>query len=424
MFFIFFFSLFTFELNINKTVELALLNSENLKISELQYSKAIEQYKEVKSSIYPKVTGSIDWYNYILAPSIRMDMPPELGGNTIEAKVKKPYEMTYGLTLSQVVWTFGKVQTAIDLAKDYKETQSHINNIAKYDITYFAKNLYYSALYTLKLKNIALESYNNALNNQKILKNNYARVSRFDNLKMSSDVSNRVVILNNANKNYNNILIHLKSLINIEYEDINLTDNFITNFPKYNLSKLKENLEHNEPNLKALKTSVEINKHLINISKADYYPSLGSFLNYSYTGNSDDTFIGTNYLRNNFTIGLSLRGNIFDSGETKSKINQAKYDYNIAQLQFDLEKKNLFTELESVYSDYINLIETYKANKNYELLSSQTYDASISSFIAGKLTQMNLNDIELMLLSSKIQSLETLYNINLAINKITRLSEF
>lgn len=423
MFFILFLMLNAMDLSLEKAIELALINSESLKISELEYNKSLEQYKEVKSSIYPKVTGSIDWYNYVLPPVIRMDMPPELGGNTIEAKVKKPYEMTYGVTLSQVVWTFGKLGSAIELAKDYKEAQNQIKEITKYDITLAVKNLYYSTLFTYKLKLIAEESHKNALKNQKTLKESFGRISRFDNLKMSSDISNRVVLLNNSNKNYENVLINLKSFLNLD-SNIALTDKFIEDFPKYNIADLKNNLEANEPNLKALKSAIEINKSLLNLKEADYYPSLGSFLNYSYTGNSNQAFIGDTYLRNNFTVGLSLSGNIFDSGETRSRINQAKYEYNIAKLNYELQRKNLFTQLESIYSDYINLIKTYKANKDYQSLSSQTYEASISSFIAGKLTQMQLNDIELMLTGSKIQSLETLYNINLAIAKIDRLSNF
>lgn len=414
-------------LTLEKASELAILNNENMKISSLNYEKSIAKYKETRSLAYPKIRANIDWSNYVVAPVIRMDMPQELGGESIEAKIKQPYEMTLGATLTQPVWTFGKVSSAIDLAYHYKNSQIYLKDITRAQIDLQAKILYYSALYAKYLKIIFQESYKNTLKNKDALKRkfNNGRVSRFDNIKMSADVSARIPALSASEKTYKNSLITLNNFIGLNNNSlIELTDDFNKDFPKLDLDTLKTKMQNNEPSLKALKANIETNRTLAKYRKAEFYPDLGAFANYSYTGNSNKAFIGNEYLRNTFTLGLSLTGNIWDSGEIKNKFKQAQFDYEISELEYDLKKKNLNLELETALSDYLSLLETYKANINYEDLSKQTFEVSTSSFIAGKLTQMDLNDVELMYTGSKLNTINTLYNINITLATINKLTNF
>ena len=149
----------SFQLSIKDAVQMALKHSEDIEIAEKQILSTEYEYKRIRGSAFPQLTASATWTRYLKAPVMKMDLTDMmtalntqvgaamLAGLTpvyqamgiavpdasalssatssgasststiIETKLKKDNEVKLGAQLTQVLWSFGKVSNAIELAK-------------------------------------------------------------------------------------------------------------------------------------------------------------------------------------------------------------------------------------------------------------------------------------------------------------------
>jgi outer membrane protein TolC len=247
------------------------------------------------------------------------------------------------------------------------------------------------------------------------------RVSSFDNVKMSADVASRIPYVMQAESNYKNTLNSFKILLNLDSKvNVNLTDKLKKDLKEIQLEEYLNKIEQN-PNLKALNETIEINRSLARLENANKYPSIGAVVSYQYTGTSNKVFVGTEKMDHTLYAGISLSTVLWDSGEILNKYKQKQVDLEISELEYIKTKKNLLLDLETSINDYNALIKIYKANLYTQNLTEQSYRLSFESFKSGKLTQTDLNDTELMLTQVKTNLIQNIYNLNNLLLKIEKI---
>jgi outer membrane protein len=411
-------------LDLKKAIELALKHNENIKMKESDIDRLENQYNEALSYALPKIDAKVGWNRYFKSPVITADMGPPIG--RIEAPLKQPYELQFGATLTQPIWTFGKVFTAMDVADRARETEQFSLSATKLDVEYNTRILYHTVLFAQKTLDIAERSYQNTMKNKRILDKSmsYGRASKYENVKMSADVAMRRPVVMESRNKLNIAIKNLKRYLEIpENTEIVLTENLSNNFVNYDPDKMLKEMTANEPTLKALKTSVETFKEMAKWRKADYYPSIGLFASYDYSGNSNKALVGTNNMFHSFVAGISIVAPIWDSFQRRSVYRQALADVNVSELRYSKAEKDFKLAMESALSSYNTMIETYKTVIEALKLSKQSYELSVSSYTTGKITQTQLNDAELQYTRAELEKELTLYNINNLIAQIDKLSK-
>jgi len=412
------------ELDLNKAIELALIHSENVKIKELGIDRLEDQYDEALSYALPKINAEVSWNRYFKSPVITADMGPPIG--RIEAPLKQPYELQMGATLTQPIWTFGKVFTAMEVADRAREAQQFGLSSSKLNVEYSTKVLYNTVLFAQKTLQIAENSYQNAMKNKRILDKSvsYGRASKFENVKMSADVAMRRPVVMESKNKLNIAVKNLKRFLEIpESTELVLTGNITNKFVSYNPDVIINDMKSKEPTLKALKTNIETFKEIAKWRKADYYPSIGLFASYMYSGNSNNALVGTNNMFHSFVAGIAITGPLWDSFQRRSVYRQAMADVGISELTYSKAEKDFRLAIESALSSYSTLIETYKTVVEALKLSRQSYKLSVSSYSTGKISQTQLNDAELLYTRAELEKELTLYNISNLTAQIEKLSK-
>lgn len=429
---------YAIDLSLKDAINLAIKNSEEIQIKQNETSKLEHQYYEAKGATYPQINSDIKWSHYFNSPKIETKFPmfiPQfdsqgrlIGGNMSEIdasrKVKQDYELSAGISVTQVVWAFGKISHAIELAKNALEASLYAQKSSKKEVIFNTKILYLSALMARESFKIAKESYENAKKNKNLLNIRFAsgRPSRGEILKMNADIASRLPSLKQAESDYISAIQSMQIILNLQNSDVRLTDSFVEVFPTYKLEDLRNHLLIHDPAIKALEETIKLNQHLVAIKKASFYPTIAVFGTYQYGGDGDKPLVGKDKFQNLSVVGLSLQMPIFNGGITYHQYQQSSIDKTNNELKLQQLKEGLELDLQKTFTEYVYLKEVYQANINSLKLAEQSFKITQDRFKYGRASTMELNDAELMLTRSKLQVIMSLYKINTLIAKIEKLS--
>ena len=171
--------------------------------------------------------------------------------------------------------------------------------------------------------------------------------------------------------------------------------------------------------LNTLKIKRNVDEEMIAIERADYWPMLTAFGNYSYAGSSDEWKFNT---YNSSIVGLSFSMNLFRGTRTSRKVEEAviatkQTDERLALTQEFLTKevKSKLIELNQVRSQ-INAIE-----RNVKL-AEKAYSIANTRYKEGTGTQLEIKNADLELSTAKVNRIQSMYDYKIAISNLEKLT--
>lgn len=406
------------ELSIEKAISMTLENSEEIQINEEKRKKIYNTYREIKASVFPQINAMASLDNYIESPVLNFD----LGNGPVSVPLKQEWDTRYGLTLSQVLWSFGKVGNAVKIAKQAIDLEDLSMDATRNGLVFAAKQLYYTMLFAAETLRISRESYGNAQKNKQALKEKFkgGRISRINNVKMEADIAMRYTIVQQARSVYDGVEVSFKDLLGIDREsEIIFTDSYTKEFKKYSREDMRSKMIAKEPVARIMRANIELNKLFVKQKRADFFPVLAGYLNYSYAGNSEKIY---DNMQTEVIAGLRLDMPIWDSGKRLNSLRKTVNDSNIAELEYKKKLSEIEVELEATLAKYARLLDTYKASVEAEKLAGEAYSIMLASFKSGVAGQTMLNDAEIQLTSARMARIQTLFNISITIAKIEKLA--
>ena len=393
-------------LSLQMAIELAIKKSENLQKAVNEFSKIEAQISEVWSNVYPKISATVKSTRYLESPVI------PFMGKTIP--LKQEWEGSVGLQLQQVIWNFGRIEKGLEIAKINKELKSKNIAAARKEIVYQTTIAYYHAQLAKQILIIAEESVENAKKNKKALETRFqgGRVPQYDNIKMAADISSRIPVLADATKQLELSRLQLKLLLGWSKDtNFQLTDQMFPKFPELGEVDNLEEVINRGLEVGQAEDSVLLTKKMMELTKAQYLPSIIGFASYDLSGTSDRFSIGSDNLYPTKAIGVMLNIPLWQGGEKSAKLQQQSFDQMNATLSLEQLKRLLVLQLESIREQYRADVKKYHASNDSLQLTLQAYELTRSQYSAGGLTQKELNDVEMMLTGTKIQMQTTLFSI-------------
>ena len=120
--------------------------------------------------------------------------------------------------------------------------------------------------------------------------------------------------------------------------------------------------------------------------------------------------------------GLVLSVPLWDSGGRKGALGEAINDLNAADLRHRQRLEELTVALRDALAGYRSSIRVYRANLKALELAEDSYGITLSSFRSGVVSQAQLNDAELLLTSARLRTVQSLYDVNMRMAFIEKLS--
>jgi len=399
------------KLNLEKCIQIALDNNQDLMIAYLETQKADEQVTEAfGSSVLPDIKGSINYQRAIKRGEFIIETPffsgsfPQGTENTISV----------GVTLDQPLFT-GAVFFATRIANVYAEISQTAYYSTKASLIKNVKSAYYSYILAeqfLELSNITLEAAEDNLQDvESMYKAGVA--PEYDLIRARVQVQN---ILPEVQKAQNSILLAENSLkvvlgLKIE-EEIVIEDSLQFNEIKVDdYSSLSSVLEDKNFTLQQLKLQIELQDKAASYEFSLHFPELYLFGNWATIAQENDprSFWDWRY-KNSVYVGLNLKVPIFNGWQTTSRVNQAEIELEKVKEQYTLTNNSLKNQLETVL---LRIKETRFQIDAYSSTIEQAqagYDISLKRYSSGIGTQLETIDSLVELTRARVNYLNAIFD--------------
>lgn len=430
--------------SIDEAIQTALENNREVKIAFMDIKKADAAVDEAYGYAYPRIDLSGQFYHFI--QKVKMPFPDfqTLLGNAVygilfDEKVL-PYDPSKFKPVNYVLQEFSlannyeakaqitqvlfssAVFTGIGTSKIYSQlVREQLKSIVS-KVVVNVRTAFYGVTLTKEMVSILEKTIANMEEHFRNVKALYDQgiVSEFDLLQIEVLLENTRPQLTQMQNNLKAATDGLKVLMGInpneeidvdgklEYneEALSATDDLIQKSYKMNYD------------LNTLQFKKIVDEAIVDVQRADYYPSLAAFANYSLSGSSDN-FKFQNY--SSAIVGLNLSINVFSGFQTNKKVEQAK----IGVMQTEEQIKQFKDYLALQIRTQVNEIESIKkqiAAQNHNIrLAQKAYDLSLVRFKEGTGTELEVKDSEIQLYSAKTNYLKSVYDYTIAKIKLDNL---
>lgn len=400
------------KISLKDAINMAVRTSENIKIRSNDILRKEAAYKKQKSRYYPHVYGAATWYRNFKYP----DIPA--------TALYEDYYADIGGSLDQKIFTFGKISSSVEAARNQIEVSTWSKEAVNHEIIYLTKLAYYNVCLAKRTLEIAKESYHRAEENKTILEDRSAsgRASRYDNIKVAADIASRIPAVNNAVANLNSSLETLKRMIGAGANiDIDITDHFTTGYDLVDKQELIKAMQRNEPSLKAHKKSIDVKESIVKEKMAEFLPDISAFGTLDKKGAGGEYDVGNGNLYTYGAAGLKVSLPLWEGGRRVQELKEARIDKENAVLNLEKVNKDLLLELDTaivVYNEFVGTLDSYE---DAVRLAEQSFKLSQDMFHSGHISVTDLNDAELLLTREKLNREKTLFNISTTLAKIEKL---
>ena len=331
-------------------------------------------------------------------------------GNSISAN--RSYQQ--GLNMTWPVWTFGKLEGAIDEARYQK-------NIA--DLTYYkteadtklsAVKAYYTYLENIKLADVQAMSVNDYASHLNNVQQQFDAgiVAKLDVLTSSTSLANAKqskIAADNARDiaeaNLNNIMrIPMNTKLNPLDKDFpepafDITmDQAIAMAEKYRWELIQSDYK------------VRVAQAALRVAKAGYAPTLSVGAGYNWKGSSLGSID-----KDDWSLVGGLSWNLWDGGSTQAAVKKANAALKVAQEQLLQSRESVELEVRQDYLNVLSYKEQIRATEAAVAQAEEAYKIATVRYSSGVGINLDVLDAELQLNTARTNYITALYNYNISL---------
>ncbi|MDR2412984.1 MAG: TolC family protein [Rickettsiales bacterium] len=419
---------FALDLSLEMAVDKIMSESWDIKKADANLKKADAQLDAVNANRWFKLEGTASYMNLVNIenPSKPMgvDLPPSLGGIISSAlgqqigRIEFPDNIFMaGLSLSQPIYTFGKIGNAVDAVKSAVKASESGLDLTRREVRYAAANIYWTAKMTDGIVEIYEKSLSDAVSARKQLAS-AGRASRANLVKIESDIAAKEINLSDAKFNRDTAHRMLKILAGIDAEEeLNLTDEIPKTFSPIDAGKLTSN-----PEWDILDAQVRMHESNASSKRAGNYPTLAATASYNYIamGDSIDGMFDKKGSQSAYW-GLALQVPIFNGGLNSANATMEAINAIAVRQDLDKSKKMKTEEYETAVKKHQHLRGNLANLENAKNLARKAYDISRDRFAAGQTSAIELAEVSAALSQLDMALLNTKYNILMSAESVRKL---
>ena len=394
----------TIPLTLDQALEIALSESNTIKIADMTVEKTGYAQKGSYASLYPNVSVSSSYQRTLLKQVMVMDM----GGQPMEIKVGRDNNISASASASMPLVN-ASLWESLRLSEMDVEMAVEQARSSKIALVKQVKQAFYAVLLAQESYNVMNQVYENA-------QQNYEKIQQRYNVGKASEVEllrAQVTVLNaepNVSSAANTVLLATWQLKAVMGVDLNTDFTVVGNLDDYTTEMLTPNITDydlsNNSSLLQLDIQDRMLESTIRMQRRQYIPTLAASINYNYSAMGDETL---SWFPSS-TAAISLSIPVFDGFQRHFNILQSKKTRDMLNLQREDTERNLRIAIRN-YQDQMDLcIKNYQAANATVAIAQKSYDISAKMYEVGKATQVELNDAQLALQQALLTQAQAIYN--------------
>jgi len=370
-------------------IDYAALNNLTVLDAQLDASSAAVNYKQSKQQRLPNLTGSAS-ESYSRGYSI-----DPITSNYVNQDI---FSTSTSLNTSITLFQGSQLNNQIDQNALLLDQSALFIEEAKNNITLSLTEAYLQALYYKEAIAVAKNTLAGSQQESKIAKSRYdaGAIAKKDySDALSQEASNNYELIQ-AQNSYEAQLLLLRQLLELEPET---TFDIVDPDIDYNGSTLlldKVDVYHNAlntlPEIAASKLDIDISEKDLEIAKGAYLPtlSLTGSLGSGYTSIQDMSFTDQFDINFNQRLGLSLSVPIFNRGQTKANVQNAKINIEKANIAMRTQEKELYNKVETAWRNARSSQEQLLAAEAARNAAKDSYDLAQKQYEVGAINTTDL----------------------------------
>ncbi len=400
----------TLRLTLDQALEIALSESNTVKIADMTVEKTGYARKGSYAALYPNINISGSYQRTLLKQVMVMEMPNPITGETQTAEIKMGRDNNINTSASASMpivnaqlWESLKL-SGLDVELAVEQARS-----SKIAMVKQVKQAFYAVLLAQKSHEVVANVYENAQKNyEKTLQRfNVGKASEVEHLRAQVTMMNAEPNVSSAENAVMLATWQLKAVMGIDLDtDVEVVGDLNDYTAQMLTPYVSEEDLSNNSSLLQLGIQGRMLESTIRMQKKQYLPTLAASINYNYSAMGDEE------LRwfPSSTAAVSLSIPIFDGFQKHYSIKQSKINKNMLDLQREDAERNLRIGIRN-YNDQMALcIKNYQAAEATVEIAQKSYDISEKMYEVGKATLVELNDAQLALQQAQLTQAQAVYN--------------
>ncbi|MDQ7031872.1 MAG: TolC family protein [Desulfonauticus sp.] len=396
---------------LDQIIQLGLSQNPTITATQQGIAASREATKAAKRAMGPSLSTEFGFLQKNKAPSLN-GMP-----------IGDEHLWSGKLNLHQPIFTGGYLFTNYELNQLKEQQAKEQLKQLKIELKFNLKKTFYEilkakAIVTTYQKNIArLQEH------LKVIQNFYQQ-----GLKPQVEVLQAKTALANAKTN----LITAKNLVQTQKSFLKT----LLNLPQNSTLNCEGQLEYkpfflsltecqkialkNRPELAIAKKNIELAKKTETIVKSSFYPQIAADATY-YKYGEDPDLQGTPYLpSDSWQVAIGLRWNIFESGSTLAKLQQAKYNLARVKAVYQDLKNRIAYEVKSAYLSLNSAKQAILAARQTLIEARETFKLATARYKSQLGTNIDVLDATTKLSQAESTYVGSLANYAIALSNLER----
>ena len=402
----------TLELDLEETIQRALLTNPSVKIAEYNRKAAKADYSAAKSARGISISlshdsgrgGYADNRSYVITDNMGRQIP------RYDKSIGNSHSNS--ITASLPLFTGGELQGQIGQAKANYRSMLSAEEQAYNEMKETATTGYFNMLNATNMKALRQESVDRlqAHLDNVIAQYNVGIVARADVLRSEVELANAKQDYITASNEYDVAEATLNNIIGTPLGTTLLLKDSLQYVPYDNdMAYCLAYSEQHRPELKQAEYAIDSAEAALVVARSGHMPKVYANASNNWGGNGSD-WPGDD--DENWSVGVTASMNVFDSGVTWSKIHAAQE--NLAKAKESQRQIKDNVELE-VRTDYLNLREAEKRITTTQVAvasAEEDYHIAVVRYQAGVGTNIDVMDAQEALTQAKTNYYQALYNYN------------
>lgn len=408
----------TVDLNLPKTVQMALDYNRDIKNSQYALKKAEYAINQAQAGKKPTVD-----YNFGAQRSRATDAATYSRAASLMGSANSiSNAFSNGISVNIPLYTGGLVEGQIDVAKLGKtNAQEEILRVEQ-ATKYSAIEGYYGLLAYQELQGVYHEAVDNLQGHLDNVQAQYNVGTKAKVDVLSSDVSlaNAKTTAITADNNVAIAESNLNNILGLPLETkLNLADHQLP-FDTYNIS-LQEAMDYAmkyRPEVLQAAIAVQEAERSIDIADAGNKPTV------AITGGNDwadNTFPGIDANKRSWKVAAGITYNFYDGGATKAKVNQAKQDLLVARETEQKTRESVQLQVKQAYLNIRSAAQKVEETQTVVDQARENYRIQNIRYQAGVGINLDVLDAQLSLNQAQVNHIQALYDYNVGIAKLEQV---
>lgn len=385
--------------SLDEAIYYAMENSYVLHNTTQDITKAQKRVWETISVGLPQVSGTAN-YNWFLNLPVSL-LPGEIigqdPGTFIPVKFGQDFNSDFGLSVSQLIFD-GSYIVGVGSAQLYVDISKQAHEKVEIDIRDAVTQAYYMVLISERYKVVMEE---NLANSKKLYEE--TKIYYDNGFREEQDVAQVEILLRNAENEVNKAVreisiaeIVLKYAMGYDLEtEINLSgdiENYVLPLTtKQNTIAFDFN---SHIDYRIATSSFDASEALLKVEKVEYLPKLSGFYNYTKSAYSNDANLFKTKWYPSSLVGFTLTMPIFNSGQKRARVQQAKIELDKADTDRKLTEITLQKDYLTARAEMESAIERFENDRENRDLAKGILEKTQIKFNNGITSSAELSQLE------------------------------